>query len=292
MANTDIGRAAIVRAKVRRMHASRHEFAKHAILILVCLFIILPILFMLSVSVKSLTQVLYQLLVVRGPFYLHNYQVAWQAVAPFIKNSLIMASGSAALAIMTASLAGYAFAKLRFPGRDMLFWVIFVKMLLPGVLNLIPSFVLAWHLGLLNTYWVVILFAVSAAQPFWVFVIRTFVRQIPHELFEAARMDGAAELQTFWLVVAPLLRPMLMLMGISVFIAVWNDYVWPLVTISSHSMLPIGVGLADLNAIDASYGSYGPLMAGYAISMVPLILIFIIGARQFVEGMSSGAVKL
>lgn len=275
-----------------RARADRGELVKHAVLAAICLFIILPILFMLSVSVKSLSQVLYQLFAVRGPFYLSNYTAAWQAVAPFIKNSLIMASGSAALAIITASLAGYAFAKLRFPGRDALFWVIFVKMLLPGVLNLIPSFVLAWHLGLLNTYWVVILFAISAAQPFWVFVMRTFIRQIPQELFEAARMDGAAELQTFWLVVAPLLRPMLMLMGINVFIAVWNDYVWPLVTISSHSMLPIGVGLADLNGIDASYSAYGPLMAGYAISMIPLILIFIIGARQFVEGLSSGAVKL
>jgi multiple sugar transport system permease protein len=274
------------------MHADGREFAKHAVLIAICLFIVLPILFMLSVSIKSLPQVLYQLFAVRGPFYFSNYMGAWHAVAPFIKNSLIMASASAALAIITASLAGYAFAKLRFPGRDVLFWVIFVKMLLPGVLNLIPSFVLAWHLGLLNTYWVVILFAISAAQPFWVVVMRTFIRQIPQELFEAARMDGAAELQTFWLVVAPLLRPMLMLMGINVFIAVWNDYVWPLVTISSHSMLPIGVGLANLNAIDASYGAYGPLMAGYAISMAPLILVFIIGARQFIEGMSSGAVKL
>lgn len=275
-----------------RARAHRGELAKHVVLVALCLFMVLPILFMLSVSVKSLPQVLYHLFAVEGPFYFSNYAAAWHAVAPFIKNSLIMASASAALAIVTASLAGYAFAKLRFPGREALFWVIFVKMLLPGVLNLIPSFVLAWHLGLLNTYWVVILFAISAAQPFWVFVMRTFIRQIPQELFEAAKMDGAAELQTFWLVVAPLLRPMLMLMGINVFIAVWNDYVWPLVTISSHSMLPIGVGLANLNAIDASYGAYGPLMAGYAISMVPLILIFVVGARQFVEGLSSGAVKL
>ncbi len=276
--------------KKRRSKIEMSEVAKHVFIIMLCIFILYPFVLMLQMSVKDTGQIMYEFFQIKSPFHFDNFVNAWDKVSPMILNSFIMAGGSALFSIFIASLAGYAFAKMNFKGKEFLFWILFAKMLLPGVLNLIPSFVLAWKLNLLDTYWVVILFAVAAAQPFWVFVMRTFVSGLSQELFDSAKVDGANEFQTFWYVTTPLLKPMLTLTGISVFLGVWNDYIWPLVTIQSHGMRPITVGLTYLTS--GYIGDFGPLMAGYVIASVPLILLFIFGMKQFVQGLTNGAIKL
>lgn len=266
------------------------EIAKHAFIILVCLIMFYPLVLMLQTSLKDTGQIMFQFFQIQAPFHLENFTRAWMQVGPMILNSVIMSTGGALISVLFAALAGYAFAKLRFPGKEVLFWILFAKMFLPGVLNLIPSFVLAWHLGLLNTYWAVILFAVGGAQPFWVFVMRTFISQQPQELFDSARIDGANELQTFWHIATPMLRPMITLTAINVFLGVWNDYIWPLVTIQSPNLRPITVGLTYLTT--GYPGDYGPLTAGYVIASVPLLIMFLFGMKQFVQGLSAGAIKL
>lgn len=277
-------------APSRRGGVRLSEWLKHAFIILTCVLILYPFVLMLQTSLKDTGQIMFQFFQIQGPFHWDNYKFAWEMVSPLVWNSLIMSGGSAALGCLIAALAGYAFAKLTFPFKETLFWIIFAKMLLPAVLNLIPSFVLAWRMGLLDTYWVVILFAIGGAQPFWVFVMRTFVSQQPHELFESARIDGATEFQTFRHLAAPLLKPMLALSGIQVFLGVWNDYIWPLVTIQTQEMRPITTGLAYLTT--GYPGDYGPLMAGYALASVPLLLLFSLGMKQFVQGLTGGAIKL
>jgi len=266
------------------------EWGKHLFLIVVCLLVLYPFLLMLQMSVKDTEQVVYHFFGIGRPFHLENYSKAWHEVSPLILNSIIMAGGSALLSIFVAGLAGYGFGKLKFPGKEPLYWSVFAKMMLPGVLNLIPSFVLAWKLGLLNSYFSVILFAVGGAQPFWVFVIRTFVQGQPHELFESAKIDGAGEFRTFLYIAIPLLRPVLTLAGLNVFLGVWNDYIWPLVTIQSFDKRPITTGLAYLSTTHV--GDYGPLMAGYVIASIPLIILFSFGMKQFIQGLTGGAVKL
>ncbi|MFB6366896.1 carbohydrate ABC transporter permease [Paenibacillus elgii] len=273
-----------------RSKFSAAEVGKHLFLIVTCLFVFYPFLIMLQMSVKDVGQIIYGFFEIKPPFHLENYAVAWKRVSPMVWNSLIISGGTALLAVVTAAMAGYAFERMTFPGREPMFWVIFAKLFLPGVLNLVPSFVLAWKLGLLDTYWAVILFGASGALPFWVFVIRTFVRQQPQELFDCAKIDGAGEGQTFVWIAVPLLRPMIALLTINVFVAEWNNYIWPLVTLTTPAKRPLTVGLAFLTS---SYpGDYGQLMAGYAIASIPLLLLFIFGMKQFVQGLTSGAIKI
>lgn len=266
------------------------EAAKHGFLILICLVVFYPLLLMIQMSFKDVGQIIYAFFKVEPPFHFENYARAWKQVYPMIGNSLIISGGTALLSVVVALFAGYAFGRLRFPWKEQLFWVIFAKLFLPGVLNLVPAFVLAWKLGLLNSYWAVILFGASASLPFWIFVMRTFVQQQPQELFECAKIDGAGETQTFVWIAVPLLRPMIALLMINVFIAEWNNYIWPLVTLTSPDKRPITVGLAFLTS--SFPGDYGPLMAGYVIATVPLLLLFSLGMRQFVQGLTSGAIKI
>lgn len=266
------------------------EFQKHIYIVLLCVFILFPLFLMIDMSLKNPQQIVYDFFKIMPPFHIENYKFAWEKVSPLVMNSVIMAGGSAAFSIIIASLAAYAFAKLRFPGRELIFWIIFVKMMLPGVMNLVPSFVLAWHLGLLDTPWAVILFAIGGAQPFWVFVMRTFISQQPQDLFDAARIDGANELKTFWNIAVPLLRPMLTLMAINCFINVWNDYIWPLVTITTPAKKTLTVGLAYLTS--GFPGDYGSLMAGYVLASIPLLLLFILGMKQFIAGLTAGSIKM
>ncbi|MBD2867152.1 carbohydrate ABC transporter permease [Paenibacillus arenilitoris] len=266
------------------------ELAKHAFMILVCLLLLYPFALMLQMSVKDTEQIMYEFFRISSPYHFDNYARAWSEVGPMIKNSVVMAGGSALISIFITAAAGYGFGKLKFPGKEPLYWIVFAKMMLPGVMNLIPSFVLAWKLGLLNSYWAVILFAVGGAQPFWVFVMRTFVAGQPQELFDSAKVDGAGEARIFWHIALPLLRPVLSLSALNVFLGVWNDYIWPLVTIQSFDKRPITTGLAYLSSTHV--GDYGPLMAGYVIASVPLFLLFAFGMKQFVQGLTGGAVKL
>lgn len=266
------------------------EFLKHWYLVFLCLCILFPFFLMLSMSVKDQEQIIFDFFKISPPFHFENYTTAFGYVAPLILNSVFMAVSTAFLSVFVATLAGYAFGKLRFPFKRALFGVLFAQMLIPGILNLIPSFTLAMHMGILDTPWPVILFGIGTCQPFWVLVMRTFMEQQPIELFEAMRIDGASELNIFFKLAFPLLRPMVTLMGINVFISVWNDYIWPLVTIQTYEKRPLTVGLAYLTAAYPS--EYGMLTAGYTIAAIPLLILFFLSMKQFIEGLTAGAVKL
>ena len=244
------------------------EWSKHAFIVLISAALLFPMLLMLVMSLKDKEQIVFEFFAIRPPFHFENYQIAYGFISPFIMNSVWMALWATVVTVTVTALAGYAFGKLEFPGRNVLFWILFAKMMLPGIMNLIPSFTLAWKLGILDTSLPVILFCAGTSQPFWVFVMRTFVAQQPQELFESMRIDGANEWQIFRFLAIPLLRPMLALMSINVFVSVWNDYIWPLVTIQSFEKRPLTVGLAYLTS--AHPGDYGMLTAGYEKAALPL----------------------
>ncbi|MBU6333628.1 MAG: carbohydrate ABC transporter permease [Chloroflexi bacterium] len=266
------------------------EALKHATIVLVCLALLFPLFLMVMMSVKDKEQIVYEFFAIRPPFHLENYTIAFGYIAPLISNSVVLAVGSTLLTVSVTALAGYAFGRLEFPLKNLLFGILFAKMMLPGIMNLIPSFTLAWKLGILDTPLPVILFCAGTSQPFWVFVMRTFVAQQPRELFESMRIDGASEFQNFRYLAVPLLRPMIALMSINVFVFVWNDYIWPLVTIQSFEKRPLTVGLAYLT--QANPGDYGMLTAGYVIAALPLLVLFFISMRQFIEGLTAGSIKL
>lgn len=276
--------------KCKKNYFDVSEGAKHAYMVFTIFCMLLPMILMLMLSLKDKKQVVYEFFSLKGPYHFENYTKAFQTVLPLIKNSLIMSLATMVLAVFLATFAGYAFGKLKFPLSKVLFGIMFIKMMLPGISNLIPSFTLAMKMGILDTYLPVILFGAGTAMPYWVFVMKTFVESQPIELFESMRLDGASEMRIYRSLALPLLKPMIALMGMNVFLGVWNDYIWPMVTITSPEKRPITVGIAVLSS---SYpGETGLLAAAYTIASLPLLILFTVSMKQFVAGLSAGSIKL
>jgi ABC-type glycerol-3-phosphate transport system permease component len=162
--------------------------------------------------------------------------------------------------------------------------------MIPGELTLIPSFLLVKDLGLLNSYWVLILPYIAGGQVFAIFILRSFFQSLPDEMFEAARIDGANELQILIRIGIPLSQSILGVVAIMHILSTWNDLVWPLVTLSSDKLMTLTIGLYAFRT--AWYSIWGPLMAGYMLASIPLIILFAFTSRLFVEGLSSGAIKM
>ena len=201
-------------------------------------------------------------------------------------NSFVYSLVSVALVLITSAMAGYAFAKKRFPGRNLIFWSFLATLMVPAQATLIPLFVLVAELDGVNTYWGLIIPTLANAHA--VFLMRQFIMGLPDELFDAARIDGAGEFTVFWRIVLPLTKPILATLGIFVFLWHWNDFLWPLVVAQSDTMRTLTVGLASLNAESVSNAS---LMAAAAVSVIPCLLIFAILQRYIVNSMAMSGIK-
>ncbi|WP_020389263.1 carbohydrate ABC transporter permease [Kribbella catacumbae] len=201
-------------------------------------------------------------------------------------NSFVYSTVSVIVVLLTASMAAYALARKRFPGRNALLWAIIATLMVPLQATLIPTFILVARLGGVNTLWGMILPTLANAQA--VFLIRQFIRELPDDYFEAARLDGAGEWRTFVAIVLPLIRPVLATLAIFVFLWHWNDLLWPLVVGQSDQARTLTVGLATLNTETVSTAN---VMAATMVSFIPCLVIFAILQRQIVAGITAGGVK-
>ncbi|HEY65376.1 MAG TPA: carbohydrate ABC transporter permease [Caldilineae bacterium] len=191
--------------------------------------------------------------------------------------------------LIFSSMGAYAFARLRFPGRDVLFLAYLATMMVPGQVTLIPSYVLMRILGWINTYWALIgpPFLGSA---FATFFLRQFMMTIPVELEDAARIDGAGYFRIYSTIMLPLIRPALATIAVFAFVYFWNDFLWPLVVINSEEKKVLTVAIATL--AQSYYGVDWPvMMAGAVLSVLPLLLIFFSAQRYFVEGIVMSGLK-
>lgn len=202
-------------------------------------------------------------------------------------NSVLVSIGAMILGMAVCSLAGFAFAKYRFPGQTVLFWVVIASMSIPPFTTVIPLFGWMAKLGLINTYPVLIL--PFAANAFGLFMMRQYFSTLPDELLQAARIDGCSELRLFWSILLPLARPALGVVGILIFIASWNSFIWPLVMMRSEDMFTLPVGIAGLNSEQSP--EYGKIMAAAVLSSLPIITVFFLLQRQIISGLTHGAVK-
>jgi ABC-type glycerol-3-phosphate transport system permease component len=274
----------------RRVRLEASGFFKNLFMVAIVIMLLFPLYLTIIGSFKDLQQILDDFFLPTLPLQFENYAKAFAYIAPYYVNTALYATLSVVLTVGAATIAGYAFSALRFPLRRPLFMLLFIKMFMPGVMLLVPSFVLAVNLGLLNTPFVIALFCMGTSQPFWVFVMKTFVDGQPRELFEAMRMDGASELRIFWHLALPLLRPMVALMSLNVILFIWNDFIWPLVTLTDPALRTITVGIYKLSS--AAGLDYGMMLAGYALAALPLLIAFFVSMRFFVSGLTAGAVKL
>jgi len=201
-------------------------------------------------------------------------------------NSVIYSVVSVVVILLTAAMAGYAFAKKRFPGRDVLLWSFLATLMVPFQAMLIPYFVLVSEMGGLDTYWGLIVPTLANAQA--VFLMRQFIRDLPNELFDAAKVDGASEWRVFWSLVLPLTRPILATLGVFVFLWHWNDFLWPLVAAQSGEMRTLTVGLASLRGENVPLAQ---LMASAAVAVLPCLLVFALLQRYLVTSISTTGMK-
>ena len=185
------------------------------------------------------------------------------------------------------ALAGYAFAKLRFRGRDRLFRTLSMGLVLPVQVAMLPLFLLLKNLGMINTYWGVII--PGLASIFGIFLVRQYALAIPDEMLDAARVDGASELRIFWSIVVPGIVPILATLAIWTFLATWNDFMWPLIVLSDESHYTLPVALANLSGEHVQDTEL--MMAGSVITVIPVMLVFLFLQRYYIQGVMAGSVK-
>ena len=205
-------------------------------------------------------------------------------------NSLVIAAGTTAVVLLTSAMSAYALARLRFPGRTAVFTVLVGSLMIPNAVVLVPQYVLVHGLGWLSTYQGLIVPEAATTFAFGVFLLRQFFVTMPGELEDAARIDGANAWQVFTRIVLPLSQPALAALGIFTFRSAWNDFLWPLIAVNKPEMFPLPVALALLRSAYSSE-SYGPIMAGAALSAVPLLIVFLVANRRIVEGVRLSGLK-
>lgn len=204
-------------------------------------------------------------------------------------NSTLIAVTTTVGALITSAMAGYAFAKLRFRGREATFMLIFITMIIPYFLTLIPSYVIVYRLRLINTYWAAII--PGLANSFGVFMMRQFMMSIPNDLLDAAKIDGYSEFRIFWEIVLPLTKPALASLSIFVFMWSWQDFLWPMLIFSNKDMMTLQVGINYLQAVRAGVLNYQYAMAGSTIAIVPVLLVFLFMQNQIIKGVTITGMK-
>jgi len=202
-------------------------------------------------------------------------------------NSLFIALATTLISVFLNSLAGYAFAKLHFAGRERVFRILVAALVIPGQLGMLPLFLFLKQLGLINTYAAAIL--PGMASIFGIFLVRQYALSIPDTLLDAARVDGASELRIYWELVLPSCRPILVTLGLFTFMGAWNDFLWPLVVLTDARLYTLPVALANL--VGEHVQDTELMMAGAVLTVAPVVALFVALQRFYIAGVMSGGVK-
>ena len=269
----------------------------HLILVVGSLMMILPYVWMIATSLKSQDQMLtYPPQWIPTEFVWQNYVRAWQA-APFAKyffNSIVVALAVTFGDLITGALAAYAFARIRFPGRDALFALYIASMMIPHKMTIITSYLVLTKFGEVNSafgldsYFALI--APFLASAFGVFLLRQSFLQIPNELEDAAILDGCGRLGFLWRIVVPLSRPALATLALFAFMGNWNSYLWPLIVTNSNEMRTVQIGLRYFVGQEGA-SQWGLLMAAAVFVSLPVVAVYLLVQKQFVQGIAATGIK-
>ncbi len=280
-------------ARTRRASSARPIFgplAIHLCLVAIALLMMLPFLWMVLTSLKTRQQTEVAAWLPTQPQwgnYTHVFNVEGVELGRWYLNSLFVAAWVTFLQVLTSAMAAFSFSRLRWPGRDKVFFIYLMTMMLPGLVIMIPNYQIMIHLHLVDSYLGLILPAAFGA--FGTFLLRQFMLTIPTSLDEAAEIDGAGKWRIFWDVIMPLSRPGLVTLAIFTMIGNYHSFFWPLVMLKSSYLYTLPIGLL---AFDSSLGQETHLlMAAATMAVVPLILIFVLMQKQLIHGIQLGAVK-
>ena len=270
------------------------KVATQSLLILALLVILalsfVTIALMIFLSLKDNGQIYGRFWSLPDPARWENYRDGWITMRRYIFNSLLYSLASVVGVVFLSSLSGYVFARHHFPGKEIIYVVILALLMVPGILTLIPTFVLVRQLGLIDTPWALILPWTAGGQIFGILLCRPFFATLPQELFDAAKVDGASDFEQYFRIALPLSWPILVTLAIMHLVGSYNDFIWPLLAISDQNIQVVTVGLTQFRN-EFGTVNWGPRMAAYAVSSVPLVILFAFGMRFYVRGLTSGAVK-
>jgi len=259
-------------------------------LVVLALTMLIPFLWMISTSLMTELEV-YQF----PPKFLpstwkwSNFfeAMTMQPFGRFFLNTLIVALASVAGQLIFCSMAAYAFARLRFKGRDKLFGLYLATMMIPAIVTIIPAFLIINIFGWMNTYWA--LFTPTVSSVWGIFLLRQFFQTIPRDLEDAARVDGASEFTIFWRIILPLSKPALATLAIFAFMGSWKDFLWPLIVTNRMDMRTVEVGISNFSSL---YNTDWPhQMAAAVVVMLPIIIVFFIAQKYFVRGITMTGMK-
>ena len=279
-------------------HAGAHgrrrtlHIVLHVAFISLGLLYLLPFAWMLSTSLKlDGREISMPPQWIPNPIVWENYYRAVTALPMlwFLRNTLIIAITSTAIGLLAASLAGFAFARLRFPGRDLLFSLCLSTLMLPSIVTLIPEFLLFRQIGWINTFLPMIVPWSLGGHALGIFLFRQYAMTIPRDYDEAARVDGAGAFRIWWSIILPLSRPVLATIAILAFIHHWNDFLRPLVFLQDQDMRTLAIGLRMFRS--EYLVQWNLLMAASALMLLPILALFFIAQRYFVQGIVMSGVK-
>ncbi|MEA3336696.1 MAG: carbohydrate ABC transporter permease [Chloroflexota bacterium] len=269
-----------------------HSLLLHTVVMVAVVIAIVPVFWTVSTSLKPLHEVYaYPPKWIPSQFMWQNYVTAWND-APFDRyafNSLFVTTIILVSQLILGSLAAYVFARLQFPGRDLIFLAFLATMMVPTQVLIVPTFVIFKHLGWIDTYMALTVpFLVNA---FGVFLIRQSYLSVPEDLVDAARIDGAGHLRIIWNVLVPVSKPAYVSFALLTFTWRWNDYFWPLIMTNSTEMRTLPVGLVFLRTTEGSI-EWNVVMAAAVFVIAPIIVLFLIFQRYFVQGVIASGVKM
>ena len=248
---------------------------------------------MISLSLRRSIMIYLEFWAWPWPLYWDNYQTAMTDLIPSAIRTLVVTGVSILVILVISSLAAYAFSRINFPGREALFYLVLAVMMIPGVILLTPHFILANDLDLRGSLWGLVIFYVAGGLPFGIFLITTFFRSQPAEIFEAARIDGASEWQSLIRIALPLAFPILVTVAIMNFVNIYSDFIWPSLMLPQDKET-IMLALERYNPVSNEFSTrpdLGKQTAGYIVATLPQLIVFSVGMKYFIKGVTSGAVK-
>jgi multiple sugar transport system permease protein len=295
MSTLNLGEAALARPRVaprtRVLRLVRRGLL-YAALSLGAFLMVVPFLWMVSTSFKTLDQVFaFPPQWIPNPFVFENY-VRAMTISPFhlyFLNTAYIAVLVTLGQLITCSLAGYTFARLRFPGRDAIFLTYIATMMIPGMVTIIPVFVIMKTLDLVDTHTAVIVPHLASA--FGTFLSRQFYLTMPAELEDAAKIDGSGYFGIYTRIFLPLSKPLLATLGVFVFMGQWNDFFWPLIMLQTQSKKTLTLGLMEFRNLTFGLAEWHLMMAGAVVALLPILIVFALAQRLFVRGIALSGIK-
>ena len=271
-------------------HLKKNQIIIVLILLALLILTFIPIVYLTVLSLKDNGQIYGRFWSLPNPYRFENFILGWQVISHAILNSTIASGVSTLGNVVFASLAGFVFARHNFPLKEYIYITILALLMVPEILMLIPEFVLINSMGLENTLWALIFPWMAGGQVFSLLLFRMFFSTLSKEFFDAARIDGANEMQVFIRICIPLSMPIIITVFVIRMVGTYNQFIRPLLMISDHKKQVVAVAMTQFSS-DTGVTDLGPQMAAYIISTIPLIILFSFGMKFYISGLTAGGLK-